>query len=243
MGGAIFNHAGTLFLINATLTANSATGGNSYGGSGAGAGGSGYGGAIFNLNGDLRISFSTLAFNTVTGGGGDVADGGANGDANGGAIYTLGYNGNANTGSAFSSVGLSNTIVANSSGGIDLIVDQPANVAGGLVNTANAAALNSIVDYGPNLVMASSSINGAYPQPTWPFTTDPVLGVLASNHAKNAPFTLALLAGSPATHTADCIDFDNTALVPVDERGSLRPTSGCDLGAYDGERIFANGFQ
>ena len=245
MGGAIFNHAGTLFLINATLTANSATGGNSYAGAFAfgGSGGSGYGGAIFNLNGDLRISFSTLAFNTVTGGNGDVADGGANGDANGGEIYTLGYNGNASTGSTISSVGLSNTIVANSSGGIDLLVDAPANVVGGLVNTALARALNYYFDFGPNLVMASSSIHNAAPQPTWPFTTDPLLGVLASNHASNAPFTLALLAGSPATHTADCFDFDNIARVPVDERGSLRPTSGCDLGAYDGERIFANGFQ
>jgi len=184
-----------------------------------------------------------LAFNTVTGGGGDLVHGGANGDANGGEIYTLGYNGNANTGSAFSSVGLSNTIVANSSGGIDLIVDQPANVAGGLVNAAFAVALNSLAGYGPNLVMASSSINAAYPQPTWPFTTDPLLGVLASNHASNAPFTLALLPGSQATHAADCHDFNDTALVPVDERGSLRPGSGCDLGAYDGERIFASGFQ
>jgi len=240
MGGAIFNHAGTLFLINATLTANSATGGNSYGGSGGG--GSGYGGAIFNLNGLLRISFSTLAFNTVTGGNGDVAHGGANGDADGGAIYTLGYNGNAGTGSAVSTVGLSNTIVANSSGGIDLIIDAPANVAG-LVNAAQAYALNSLDAFGPNLVMTSSSINKAAAQPIWPFTTDPLLGLLASNHASNAPFTLALLAGSPATHQADCYDFFGTELIPVDERGSLRPTSGCDLGAYDGERIFANGFQ
>ena len=98
-------------------------------------------------------------------------------------------------------------------------------------------------DYGPNLVMTSSSINNAAAQPPWPFTTDPLLGVLASNHASNAPFTLALPTSSPATHTADCYDFDGIALVPVDERGSLRPTSGCDLGAYDGERIFANGFQ
>jgi hypothetical protein len=91
--------------------------------------------------------------------------------------------------------------------------------------------------------MTSSSINNAYPQPTWPFTTDPLLGVLASNHANNAPFTRALLPGSPATYAADCGDFNRTDIVPVDERGSPRPTSGCDLGAYDGEQIFANGFQ
>ena len=64
-----------------------------------------------------------MAFNTVTPGNAGSADGGE--------IYTLGYNGNASTGSVNSSVGLSNTIVANSSGGMDLIIDAPANVAGG----------------------------------------------------------------------------------------------------------------
>jgi len=95
--------------------------------------------------------------------------------------------------------------------------------------------------------MGSLSINNASAQAPWDLTTDPLLGVLGSNHAKNAPFTLALLAGSPATHAADCADFDGIALVPIDERGSLRPTIHCDLGAYDGaydgERIFDNGFE
>jgi hypothetical protein len=132
-----------------------------------------------------------LAFNTVTGGGGYT-----NSDANGGEIYTLGYNGDASTGSVDSAVGLSNTIVANSSGGIDMIIDAPANVAGGLVNTAQAHALNYAVDHGPNLVMTSSSINNAAPQPTW-LTGDPLLGVLAR-------ITCTIYAGfagsRPATH-------------------------------------------
>ncbi len=125
-------------LINATLTSNSATGGNSYGSGvdGGGGSGSGYGGAIFNLNGNLHISFSTLAFNTVTAGNNSGLY--ANGSADGGEIYTLGYNGNASTGSVNSNVGLSNTIVANSTGGMDLILDVPTNVAGGLVNAATA---------------------------------------------------------------------------------------------------------
>jgi len=41
--------------------------------------------------------------------------------------------------------------------------------------------------------------------------------------------------------------MEGLALVPIDERGSLRPTIHCDLGAYDGaydgERIFDNGFE
>ena len=230
MGGAVFNHAGTLTLINGTLTANSATGGNASGG--------GYGGAIFNLNGNLYISFSTLAFNTVTPGNGGTADGGE--------IYSLGYNGNASTGSINSNIGLSNSIVANSSGGMDLIIDAPASVAGGLVNVAGAAAVERGAGggYGFNLVMSAASLNDAVAQPAWTFTTDPLLDVLASNNASNAPLTRALLPGSPAINTADCYDFNITTLVPVDERGSPRPTSACDLGAYDsGERIFANGFQ
>ena len=116
----------------------------------------------------------------------------------------------------------------------------------GLVNTAVAAALErgGSGGYGINLVMSSASVNNAVVQPAWTFTTDPLLDVLASNHASNVPLTRALLPGSPAIKTADCYDFDITALVPVDERGWPRPTNACDLGAYDnGERIFANGFE
>jgi hypothetical protein len=68
--------------------------------------------------------------------------------------------------------------------------------------------------------------------------------MLASNGAINAPFTRALQSGSPAIQTADCHDFNGTAFVPVDERGSPRGTIACDLGAYeDGDFIFANGFE
>ncbi len=73
MGGAVFNLAGNLVIVNSTLTANMAQGG-----SGTNAG-SGLGGAVFNLNGVVQITNSTLAGNTVQTG------------SPGGALYNLGY--------------------------------------------------------------------------------------------------------------------------------------------------------
>ena len=73
MGGAIFNHQGELTLLNSTLSANTAVGGQA--GPAADAG-RGFGGAIFNLNGAVRIDYSTIAYNTAD---------------DGGALYNLGY--------------------------------------------------------------------------------------------------------------------------------------------------------
>ncbi len=80
MGGAIFNDAGTVSLINTTLSANTAQGGGGHGSGNA----SGYGGAIFNYMGSLTLDFVTLSDNTVIGGNGansytpaGNADGGA----------------------------------------------------------------------------------------------------------------------------------------------------------------------
>ena len=73
LGGAIFNHQGTLTIQNSTLTGNTASGGS--GGTGA-ANGQGLGGAIFNLNGQATLDSATVAFSTAS---------------QGGALYDLGY--------------------------------------------------------------------------------------------------------------------------------------------------------
>ncbi|HEX5339329.1 MAG TPA: Ig-like domain-containing protein, partial [Gammaproteobacteria bacterium] len=85
MGGALFNDAGTVTILNSTLTANNAQGGS--GGAEGFASGSGYGGAIFNLNGTLSVRYSTLAGNTVTFN--QVLLNLGNSGALGGAIYSL----------------------------------------------------------------------------------------------------------------------------------------------------------
>lgn len=93
MGGAIFNHAGTVLVINSTFSANKALGGD-----GAEAG-DGLGGAIFNMSGDVTVINSTLVNNEV-----GVAPDTLNGQ--GGAIYN--YQG---------TVTLKNNILANTGGG------------------------------------------------------------------------------------------------------------------------------
>ena len=54
--------------------------------------------------------------------------------------------------------------------------------------------------------------------------------------------TLRLMPGSPATEAdSDCTDVYGDP-VTTDQRGFPRPSAHCDAGAFDGERIFANGF-
>jgi hypothetical protein len=105
MGGAIFNHGGTVRLTNSTLTANVARGGL---GQSPTANGSGFGGAVFNLNGTVQAVFTTLAGNTAPQGGG--------------ALFSLGDNGVATqAGPALPStparVTLKNSILSDSTGG------------------------------------------------------------------------------------------------------------------------------
>lgn len=80
LGGGVFNHTGSLRLINgARIDANTAEGGAGY------VGGSGFGGGIFNLDGDVRIDASGLDANRVLGG--NVLGSGTPATA-GGAIYS-----------------------------------------------------------------------------------------------------------------------------------------------------------
>jgi hypothetical protein len=225
MGGAIFNDAGTATIVNATFRANSATGGNAtYAGSpAAGGNGSGLGGAIFNYAGTLNLSFVTFAANataTGTGGDGGVADGGAvysYGDKNCGAGGNTCANGTAH-------LVMVNSIAAQSMGAPhDVVVDVS---AGGSLSSGNG-----------NLLMAQSGFQGGF------VTADPRLGSLHT--AQGAPATLPIGATSPAKDAAaNCLDaFANP--VTTDARGIARPQFGaCDIGAYeyDGDYIFANGF-
>jgi hypothetical protein len=74
---------------------------------------------------------------------------------------------------------------------------------------------------------AECTITGAAPA-----DADPLLGPLQNNAGPT--FTHALLAGSPAIGTGDptgCKDPVG-AVLHSDQRGAFRPTSGCDVGAY-----------
>ena len=215
-GGAIFNHAGTVSLRNATLSGNSAIGGSSANG---GTPGSGLGGALFNLNGNVTISFSTLASNSVTG----VT-------ASGGAVYSVAYNGAASTGSSIAALTLHNSILSNSSGGADLVINQPVTLNNGLANQATLTA----TALGANLVM-TSAVNGAAPAlPAFPLTADPLLEALAINFGNTQ--TMALQAGSPAIDAGDACAGN---VPPADQRGYVRVAGVApDLGSYEAQSTF-----
>jgi hypothetical protein len=236
MGGAIFNDAGSVSLTNVTFYENSASGGNSYYASlagGPGGNGSGYGGAIFNYAGSLSLSFATLSANSTA-----TGSGGLGGVADGGAIYSYGdsncgiNDGNICSGGAATLV-LLNSIAARSVGATNDIVVNSANGPSG-VDAASAG----------NLVMASSGV----PSLAVATNADPKLGSPSPYAPTRAPATLPIPPTSPAYNAAVSCTDDHGVTVATDERGAARPqpspTSGCDIGAYeyDGDYIFANGF-
>jgi hypothetical protein len=215
MGGAIFNHGGTLSILNSTLTANSATGGSSPTNDGGGA--SGLGGAVFNLNGTVTIAWSTLAGNTVATGNYAFVPPNA---AAGGAIYSLGYNMVTSQGATLT---IADSILSDSVGGVDLVSDQPAT----LVTAPNVAtATLNYVDTNivPNVLVTAGVVNG-----TIPLTSDPQLSALALNSPGLTP-TMAISNTSSAFNAATC----DSAVAPTDQRGVSRPQgAGCDIGAYE----------
>jgi hypothetical protein len=155
MGGAIFNMSvgsfpsGVVNAVDCTLAGNSAAGGT--GGDGQytpGSGGSGFGAAIFNFNGLCTLQCSTVDGNEVDGGtGGSVAIGSVfspNGSSDGGAVYNLAYGNNIVDGKAtVASLHLFNSILADSTGGVDLVSKS---VSGNHANTADVSGNTNLVE-------------------------------------------------------------------------------------------------
>jgi len=78
LGGAIFNHEGTLIVTSSSFVSNTAQGG------GGGNAGGGWGGAIFNLNGAVGLTTFTYSANSVVNGDGSAGSGDA--------VYNLSLN-------------------------------------------------------------------------------------------------------------------------------------------------------
>lgn len=225
MGGAIFNHNGTVTITNSTFANNKAMGGASTVSGGSGAG---FGGAIFNLQGSVSIKDSTLAFNTAAGS-----------NAAGGAIYNVGYLGGDDGGMLRqqSTIDIENSILANSIGGTgpvaDLATAAPATLSGGAANiaTATVALVNS------NIVMMTSQTGNGVVNGT-PITVDPGLNPLQNNGGPT--MTMALPFTSPAVDTG-------ISTATTDQRGCPRPMGlAPDIGAYElyyfPSLIFRDGF-
>lgn len=226
MGGAIFNHVGSVHLRNVTANGNTASGGvASTFCSPTCTAGSGVGAVLFNLNGAVTIDFSTLAGNSVDKSNGS-GPGGGEGD---GTVYSLAYGNDINSGAATSAtLKINNSIIYGTSGtngaGSNDVVN---NVVAG--SAANSATLTY---KGANIVGLSDNLGASGIGSTTPSTADPLLGPLASGIG---PMQTMVPAGnSPAIdNAANCLDSSNVA-VTSDERGVPRPNGPqCDLGAVE----------
>ncbi len=225
MGGAIFNHNGSVIISNSTLTLNIAQGGNangpSYYGDGAG-GGFGLGGGIFYLIGTVVITSSTIVSNVIKGGVGGTSlsqgTNGLNGIATGGALYSMVYD------SALSRTGavtVVNSILAGSVGGSDVVNIFPAITSAG----ANLGSV-VLVASEPNIFQSFTNGGGVFVS-NGVVAANPLLGPLANNGGPTP--TMLPLPGSPA------IDAGDTKLAPAtDQRGMPRVSGAAvDLGAVE----------
>jgi hypothetical protein len=219
MGGAIFNLYGAVTITNSTLTGNAALGGAGQRGGTGGVGGDGLGGAVFNLDGTVTARNATLDSNTVTAGPGDKGSG----SAAGGAVYNLALGNNPQTGSAISAtLTLANSILADSTGGVDLVNNA---VNGNGTNTAT-------VDFSAPDIVSSSDLSAGTTVGTIFNTADPKLGPLANNGGPTQ--TMALRPGSPAVGTG-------AHELAVDQRGLPRPVARPDLGAFEVQLVDVTG--
>lgn len=241
IGGAIFNHAGTVNLLNVTAAGNSANGGAGSAACNPACDGSGLGAVLFNLNGTTTIDFSTLAGNSLSRSNGT-------GSSEDGSVYSLAFGNDIGTGAASSaSLNLHNSIAygtrADAAGFNDDVV----------ANFVNAAHPNSasLAYSGINIVHGIFRQFGVSLSGTVPSTADPLLGSLSpyiGPMGGNLPKPVLPIGSNSPAHDAasSCLEADGSATLTTDGRGAARPYGAqCDIGAYefDGDYIFSDGFQ
>jgi hypothetical protein len=213
MGGAIFNHTGTMTCLNSTLYGNTARGGDT---TNAG-GGDGLGGAIFNLDGAVTLTACTLAGSGAAAGSGG---GGTDGSAHGGAIYNRRHDpGLMAYGFTYpdASITLAHTILADSLDGASAVIAD----CGFSSSDVTSADITSD-DY--NLVETVGSCSFAAGNDVT--ATDPLLGPLTDNGGSTD--TLLPMPGSPA------IDAGGSCALTTDQRGETRPIgAACDIGSVE----------
>lgn len=212
MGGAIFNHTGTLTIFDCTFTQNSATGGTS---PAATTNGQGLGGALFNLNGGMLIVSSTLA--------GNSASGGLTND--GGNVYSLALHGEGVQDSpGTATVTIENSVIANATGNSNVAVRQgghPFHSPAGTSVSSLTTDSFSIIEGG--IISFGATVTGT------PVTIDPMLGALASNGGPTQ--CMAPNTGSPAINGGN----NAAANIPArDQRGVARIKGGTvDVGSVE----------
>lgn len=212
MGGAVFNHTGTLTITNCTFTQNAAAGGSS---PDISTNGQGLGGALFNLNGTVLIVSSTLAGNSASGG-----------QLNhGGNLYSLALHGKGvqdTPGTA--TLTIENSILADATGDSNVTVAQ----GGHPFDTPTGTSVSSLTSDSVSIIEGGINNSGASVTGT-PVTADPMLAALAGNGGPTQ--TMLPNAGSPAINTGN----NAAANLPArDQRGVARIKGGTvDVGAVE----------
>ncbi len=242
MGGAIFNHRGSLSLLNVTAAQNLARSGAGYG---DGLYGSGLGAVIFNLNGDVLIEYSTMAVNTTSGSNGSAAS------AEDGTIYSLAYNNTIEDGSpSTASLAIHASIIRGPQHG-----GGPGNAVVANRVDGDSANTSTVKYWVTNFIASSSTIGNATTGGTGTASAaDPLLLSLTRFGYPNVPLPVfPFRSGSPARDAVPtCRRIDSsgnlvsgtTGKVTGDARGVSRPSI-CDVGSYefDNDEIFPDDFE
>jgi hypothetical protein len=234
-GGGIYN-GGTLTVIASTIGHNSA----------------GSGGGIFSA-GILTLTASSIDTNTATGLGGGLLTTGnhmqtisnstiaGNSGAAGGGIDNQGKL------ALLNSTVANNVAVSVNGGGIKA---EAQGISVTLTNTIVAANTHggpddlsgAFISDGHNLIGDADGATG-FTAPgdqtgTAASPLDAMLGSLADHGGPTE--TIAPASGSPAIGTGDPAVCTAAPVGGVDQRGLLRPTATCTVGAFDGERTLAS---
>jgi hypothetical protein len=234
-GGGIYN-GGTLTVIASTIGHNSA----------------GSGGGIFSA-GILTLTASSIDTNTATGLGGGLLTTGnhmqtisnstiaGNSGAAGGGIDNQGKL------ALLNSTVANNVAVSVNGGGIKA---EAQGISVTLTNTIVAANTHggpddlsgTFISDGHNLIGDADGATG-FTAPgdqtgTAASPLDAMLGSLADHGGPTE--TIAPASGSPAIGTGDPAVCTAAPVGGVDQRGLLRPTATCTVGAFDGERTLAS---
>ncbi len=175
------------------------------------------GGGFYCNGGTLEVANSTLTSNLAQTIGGAVALTAGTATL---VNATVGNNEADTSGSGIAQVAgtfsLTNTIVANNGGATPTNLDTD----------------GTFTDEGYNLIGATSAhFDGTTIAGVFGASVQPRLGQLAANGGPTQ--TMALLAGSPAIGAASGAACAASPVGGVDQRGVARPSSGCDIGAYE----------
>ena len=225
-GGGVYLDSGSMVFSNSYFGSNIVVGAPSQSQLIGGPGGYANGGAIYS-KGTLSIVNSTISKNRAIGGYQRVGQGGG--------VYVAGGSASFVCSTLFSNVSLSGTFSssgANFGGGLNLYITTNSSVSA--TGTLIVAPTNTVISIGRFTVSAncSGTISDLGSNLEWPTNdaapTIPSIDPLLQSPADNGGFvkTAALPSNSPAVgaNTSSCLG--------VDARGVARPSSGCDIGAF-----------